>query len=158
MPDAARKRISDLLRRDDALIAREAARLFARHIHLLGESSPGAESRRDEAGAILADSFQRLCGVVALSLRVEEPLLVSEELQWLERSVGAQFETPPGTSPIDLLIDSFSGACHKLLSGDDCVMLDEVLVQARSGLAEIEPLLTEPRTRPHFEGITAQDN
>lgn len=155
MPDADRKQISDLLRRNEARIAREAARLFARRAQP-GHDSYGATS--DEAEAILADGFQRLAGVVALSLQVDEPRLVSEELQWLEWNVGARFDTVPAAPHLDLLADCFSEACRNSLTTEDCDLLREVFAQARAGLADIEPLLTEPRTRPHLEGSTAQDN
>lgn len=170
MPEAPRKRIGDQLRREAPAIARDAASLFLQQLHLDAQTSASgveggpaatslvlAEGRSDEAEAILADSFERLTGVMALSLLVDEPRLVSEELLWLDRTVGTRFEGVPGTSGPDRLIDSLSGACRRLIGSDDSDIIDDWLAQARSGLNETEPILTEARTGPHFEGSPPQD-
>ncbi len=175
MPEAGGKRIWELLRRDETVIAREAARLFIQQVRSGSEGwrggppVPGGSSSAstasvpavgsaDEAEAIVADSFQRLTSVVALSLQVEEPRLVSEELQWLERSVGAHFANAPRADYLGLLQGSFSAACRTSLSDEHCRALEELLAQARSGLADVEPLLGEPRTRSNLEGNPPQDN
>jgi hypothetical protein len=170
MPVAARKRIGDLLRQQAPAIARDAAGLFLQQLQLDAqtlaagvEGAPATTSLvlpvggSDEAEAILADSFQRLLGVLALSLLVDEPGLASEELQWLDRSVGARFEGVPGASGPERLIDALSGACRHFLGSDDSDLLDAWLAQARSGLNETEPLLTEARTSSHLEGNPPQD-
>ena len=151
MPDADPKRICDVLRRDDVLIAREAARLFVKQMHSSIPSSSGGgdgtalaarlEGQADEAEATLVESFRRLVGVVALGLQVDEPGLVSEELQWLGKTGQVRFESLPGTTYIDLLIGACVEACRQSLSNEDCDLLDQLFAQARSGLAEIEPLL-----------------
>lgn len=170
MPEAPRKRIGDQLRREAPAIARDAASLFLRQLQLDVQTSAAqvegapaatslvlAEGRSDEAEAILADSFERLTSVMALSLLVDEPRLVSEELQWLDRTVGTRFEGVPGTSGPDRLIDSLSGACRRLISSEDSDIIDVWLAQARSGLNETEPILTEARTGPQFEGSPPHD-
>jgi hypothetical protein len=170
MPDARGKKIGGLLRREAVAVARDAARLFVHQLHVDAQSlaapaegGPAATSlvvvdgSPDEAEAILADGFQKLTGVVALSLQVGEPRLVSEELQWLDMSIGARFEAVYGASDLDRLIDAYSGACRQYLSDDDSDILTDWLAQARSGLAETEPLLTEPGTRSHLEGSHPQD-
>jgi hypothetical protein len=90
---------------------------------------------------MLVEGFRRLVGVVALGLQVDEPRLVSEELQWLGKAGRVRFEGPPGTAYIDLLIGACVGACRQWLNAEDCDILDRLFAQARSGLAGIEPLL-----------------
>jgi hypothetical protein len=151
MPDADRKRISDVLRRCDMLIAREAARLLAQQTQVDMPSSLGGGDgtapadrlvwKPGEDEAILVADFRRLLGVVALGLQVDEPRLVSEELQWLGKAGRARFEGLPGTTYIDWLIGACVGACRQWLKDADCDVLAQLFAQARSGLAEIEPLL-----------------
>jgi hypothetical protein len=165
MPEAALKKIGDLLRREAPAIARDAASLFLQQLHLDAQTSAAAvegapaatslvpaEGKSDEAEAILADSFERLTGVMALSLLVDEPRLLTEELQWLDRSVSTRFEGVPGATGLERLIDSLSGACRQVLGSDDSDILADWLAQAHAGLNETEPLLTEARINPHFEG------
>jgi hypothetical protein len=90
---------------------------------------------------MLVEDFRRLVGVVALGLQVDEPRLVSEELQWLGKAGRTRFEGLPGTTYIDWLIIACVGACRQSLNNEDCDILDRIFAQARSGLAEIEPLL-----------------
>ncbi len=157
MPDAVRKRIAELLRREDVPLAREAARLFLERVDLGNTVSGGVRNESDEAHAILSDSFQRLASVVALSLQVDEPRLLSEELQWLAGTLEGRF--PADTVPqVDLLSRSFTGACTRSLSHEECSLLEQWFSHARSDMADIEPLLTEPRSRSHIESSTAQDN
>ncbi|MEA2575757.1 MAG: hypothetical protein QOH93_3055 [Chloroflexia bacterium] len=157
MPDAARKRISDFLRREATPLAREAARLFLQQVDLGTRVSPAGD-KADEAQAILEDSFKRLAGVVALGIQVDEPGLVSEELQWLERATGAQVANNVEPPLLDLLVCSFEAACSRPLSAEDRDLLGQLLSQARSGLTDLEPLLTDPGTRPHIGNSTAQDH
>jgi hypothetical protein len=170
MPEAARKRIADQLRRGALAVARDAARLFLQQLQLDAQTSAAAvegapaatslvlgQGRSDEAEAILADGFERLVGVVALSLLVDEPRLVSEELQWLDSSVGTRFEGVPGATDLDRLVASFAGACRLFLGSDDGDILDDWLAQARSGLNETEPLLTEASANSQFESSPPQD-
>ncbi|MDQ5826315.1 MAG: hypothetical protein M3441_19145 [Chloroflexota bacterium] len=157
MPEAVRKRIAELLRREDVPLAREAARLFLQHAELGAPASGGARNASDEAQAILSDSFQRLASVVALSLQVDEPRLVSEELQWLTATLGGRFGADP-VPRVDLLSRSFTGACIGSLSPEECNLLEQWFSHARSGMADLEPLLTEPRSHSHIESSTAQDN
>jgi hypothetical protein len=118
----------------------------------------GATGRTDEAAAILADNFERLAGVVALGLQVEEPRLVSEELQWLERAAGARLRNDSSVTYVEMLTGAFAGGCRKTLSDEDCDVIDALMAQARSGMANLEPLLTDPRTSSHIESSTAHDN
>jgi hypothetical protein len=151
MPDADRKRICDVLRRDEALVAREAARLLVQRMKTDVSSLSGRgdgtvpavrlEGQAGEAEAMLVEDFRRLVGVVAFGLQVDEPRLVSEELQWLGKAGRARFEGLPGTTYIDLLIGACVAACPQGLDDEDCDVLDQLFAQARSGLAEIEPLL-----------------
>ncbi|HEX8228375.1 MAG TPA: hypothetical protein VF826_03560 [Chloroflexia bacterium] len=157
MPDATRKRIAELLRQQDVPLAREAARLFLQHGELGAPAARGVRAEADEAQAIVGDSFQRLTSVVALSLQVEEPRLLSEELQWLAETLGARFQADSRPQP-DLLSRSFIGACSTSLSNEECDVLAEWFSHARSGVADIEPLLTDPRNRSRSESSTAPDN
>ncbi len=96
--------------------------------------------------------------VVALSLQVDEPCLVSEELQWLEWNAGARFDDITAAPCSELLAGSFCEACRNSLRQEDYDLLREVFARARAGLADLEPLLTEPRTRSHLEDSTAHDS
>ncbi|HEX8599955.1 MAG TPA: hypothetical protein VF952_15755 [Chloroflexia bacterium] len=157
MPGATRKRIAELLRREDVPLAREAARLYLQQADLGAPVSGGAVNEPDEAQAILVDSFRRLATVVALSLQVEEPRLLSEELQWLAGTLAGRFSRD-SVPQVDLLSQSFTGACTNSLSHEEWSLLEQWFSHARSGMADIEPLLTEPGSRSHIESSTAQDN
>lgn len=157
MPDAVRKRIAELLRREDLPLAREAARLFLQREDLGAPVSGGDRNESDEAQAVLSDSFQRMASVVALSIQVDEPRLLSEELQWLARTLSGRF-LADSVSQVDLLSLSFTGACTRSLSHEECNLIEQWFLHARSGMADLEPLLTEPRSRSHIESSTAQDN
>lgn len=157
MPDATRKRIAELLRQQNVPLARDAARLFLQHAELGAPAPRGVGAESDEAQAIVGDSFQRLASVVALSLQVDEPRLLSEELQWLAETLGARFRADSLSQP-DLLSRSFIGACSTSLSKEECDVLADWFSHARSGMADIEPLLIDPRNRSHSESNTAPDN
>lgn len=166
MPDAATKRICDILRRDSVLVARDAAGLFAQRVRFanqLGQDTAGRSDNRvgdgpDEAEAIVNDGMLRLAGVVALGLQVEEPRLVAEELQWLELTICRRQGKVSAASYADILSESFLGACRKSLNLDDFALVDGLFAEAREALATLEPLLTDSATSPHFEGTRTQDN
>ncbi|MDQ3706071.1 MAG: hypothetical protein M3437_12745 [Chloroflexota bacterium] len=157
MPEAVRKHIAELLRREDVPLAREAARLFLQRADLGTPAAGGVRTESDEVQAILSDSFQRLASVVALSLQVDEPRLLSEELQWLAGSLAGRFPAD-SVPPVDLLSRSFTGACTRSLSYEECNLLEQWFSQARSAMVDVEPLLTEPRSRSQLESSTAEDN
>lgn len=158
MADADRKRICDVLRRDAEPIAREAAQLFVRQMPRDTPFSSEVEDKPNEAEAMLTASFLRLTGVAAFSMQVDEPRLLSEELQGLGNLLRADFHTTSGAPYADLLIESFAGACRTSLSDGDCDLVRELFVQAHSGLDSVEPLLTESRTRSQLEGSTRREN
>ncbi len=157
MSDAAGKRICELLRRDDVLLAREAARQFLGNVGPASQAPLQGTSPNDEAEAILVDSFKQLVGVVALGLQVDEPRLVSEELQWLGTTVGTRFHREEVQGNVDLLIAALTGACRMSLSSEDYEVLEALLARARDGLSDVEPLLIDPRTQFRIENSTAQD-
>jgi hypothetical protein len=145
MNDTARRKITETLQRDLDRIADLAA---ARLLSQLGNSglpdswapsiSGDASSSRgqvasqgspDEGLHIIKEGFARFGGVLSLSVLVDEPGLVADNLDWLDRMMGAR-SMQLGAPMAALLTTSYIDACSTFLEPADIEILDDQIARA----------------------------
>ncbi|MBF6612005.1 MAG: hypothetical protein IVW55_02640 [Chloroflexi bacterium] len=152
MSDSERYKIAKTLQREATYVAQLAEKNFAENAsvnasvpaYTMGAFGdiPGLEGSvhgpvdRDEVRAMMQDGFRRLGGVVALSVLVDEPGLIVDDLQWLARIFSArQMEIRDPMWFDDLLTAYVKGAAAVLQSGD-VPLVAGVVERAMAALTE----------------------
>src|SRR4051794_10488922 len=134
MNDTGRRRTTETLQRELDHIAEAAT---ARLLSQMGSSgfpgtglpsksgdSSGAHGKAErsespnEAFHMVREGFVRLGGVLSLSVLVDEPGLLADDLDWLARMMGAR-SMRLGAPMLALLMSSFIDACSNFMAPDD---------------------------------------
>lgn len=98
---------------------------------------PDTAPKADELTAMLRDGFVRLGSVIALSVLVNEPGLITEDLLWLSRMFSARNISVGGDWTADLL-RTYAAACADVLPAASCEPIRETIEAAlarRTGTA-----------------------
>ncbi len=152
MVEPGRLNIARLLQREADYVASLAAQDLVSKWEmdrLLGKASPGAyrdtpglhgkvsgPTSLDEAVRMMQDGYRRLGSVVALSLMVDEPGLIADDLQWLKRMFGARNMEPGGPVWMETLLDSYVRACESVLSDGEVETVRSVTQKALDLIGE----------------------
>jgi hypothetical protein len=145
MKDTARRKITETLQRDLDRIADVAA---ARLMSQLGDSglrdSWGLSNSGDVSGSrgqvvskgspdeglyIIKEGFARFGGVLSLSVLVDEPGLIADDLDWLVRMMGAM-SMQLGAPTVALLTTSYIDACSNFMESGDVDILNDQIARA----------------------------
>src|SRR5437016_4491725 len=126
MNDADRRRIAEALQRENDSVARAAAsEANARFTSPLGHGS-----LRSQLPDLLREGFAHLGGALSLSVLVDEPGLLADDLDWLVRMLlarGMNLDPPM----IDLLLQSYLDACSTILEAEEIEALRDLIDRAK---------------------------
>jgi hypothetical protein len=89
----------------------------------------------DEMLGMMRNGFTHLGGVVGMSVLVDEPGLIIEDMQWLKRMFGARQMVPPIQDWDGLLLRTYAEACRSCLAPEEMVLLQDIIDRAISTLA-----------------------
>jgi hypothetical protein len=90
---------------------------------------------------MVVDGFRRLGNVVAVSVLVDEPGLIADDLMWLER-MGRALALPLGDREyVQRLVHTYVSACALVLGGDDLRYVEDITERALRLLGEAQPSL-----------------
>lgn len=150
MDETGRVKIATTLQKQSDVVAlRSSQLLFARWgentqmgstaatrpVSIPQNGAKGAEDR-DELSGMMRDGFRRLGGVIALSVMVDEPGLIVDDMQWLKRLFGARRFTPPDPGWISLLLASYVEATGTVLAPEEVESVRAVAGRALDQLAK----------------------
>ncbi len=151
MPEPSHRRIADTLQRNVDYIATcaaeslgtlapeqwgRAAQEVAREPIPSGRHRAGLGGEvtipptQDEAAMMIVDGFRRLGKVVAVSVLVDEPGLIADDLTWLEHMFGSLGLTRMDSTFVQHLARTYVSACGNVLSGDDLLAVETLVERA----------------------------
>ena len=129
MNDAARRKITEALQRENDSVAEAAAsEANARFISPL--SNGCLQSTLPD---LLKEGFVHLGGALSLGVLVDEPGLLADDLDWLRRMLGArsvQLDPPM----LDLLVQSYLDACASFLGAEEIEAFADLVARAKGRL------------------------
>jgi hypothetical protein len=155
MIDPVRQTIAGTLKREADFVAEHAARdLIQRWSEGLASRKPGAgepgaaglqggtegPSNADELMRMMQAGYQKLGGVVALSVLVDEPGLIVDDMRWLDRMFGERNMHPAVSSWQDLLLEAYVQACGAVLNDEESRLVRDVVDRAANALHRNERL------------------
>ncbi|MEO8288334.1 MAG: hypothetical protein ABI670_18070 [Chloroflexota bacterium] len=88
----------------------------------------------DEALSMMRNGFTYLGGVVGMSVLVDEPGLIIEDMQWLKRMFGARQMVPETHDWDGLLLRTYAGACRSCLAPEEMDLLQDIIERAIASL------------------------
>ena len=150
MPEADRHKIAETLHRYSSRIAGNATAALAPHISEL-RSGKEALAREDRTAAgvpggivttdllpeghsdLLAmaeDGFRRLGSIVAFSVLVDEPGLITTDLLWLQTMLASRGMDKGNFLWVPLLVRTYVAACQSALNSQDFQVVENVVERA----------------------------
>ena len=155
MLDPVRRSITQTLQREVDYVAEHATRELMQRwsMAMSGDRPAGVEQamaglqgglegpqNADELVSMVEAGYRKLGGVVALSVLVDEPGLIADDMHWLERMFGARKLHPEAPAWQDLLLDAYVQACGSVLAEDQVEIVRDVVGRAATALHRNERL------------------
>lgn len=94
---------------------------------------------RDELNSILRDGFVWLGSVIGLSIVVDEPGLIADDVRWLTRMFGARQISINSEAWVEELLHSYATACETTLPAEMCAPVHESIKDALQLLGNHSP-------------------
>lgn len=163
MPEVDLQRVAAVLRREEAVIARSATQLLYSQSALSEEGAEAGSSAvrlgmnevgaggGDETEEMASEGFRRLGRVVALSLLVDEPRLISDDIGWLVRLTGSSSLPESDPSWFKRLLTAYLQACEPFLHGDEWHALMEVVEKSLAGAPDPKSASGQYTSPPDLE-------
>lgn len=139
-------RITKTLRREAAFIAQLAARELASQVgpgslpEAMALDVPDGEiplsgrvsglDSMDEVALMVQEGFQRFSHVVALSVLVDEPGLIADDLYWLKRLYTARQLRLGDMAALQGMVQAYVGACALVLDDSEHRIVQDVVARA----------------------------
>ena len=134
--ESAAKALGPLSLQEWATAPQTAVRTYAEAAPYGDAPAPRSQ---DEATRMIVDGFRRLGNVVSVSVLVDEPGLIADDLMWLER-MGSALALPLGDRTyVERLVHTYVSACGLVLDGDDLKQVENIVERALAMLHVDEP-------------------